>query len=257
MADTTTVTIAPDAKAGEAVTLKEGETHNKPGGMTTATATLEAVAKPAAEEKLLAGKFKTADDLEKGYVELQKQFSARKPEAAPVAASVQAVADAGFDINALTQEYVASGKLSDDTMIKLAQKGIGPDAVNTIVAGQVAAGEKIADDIASVAGGREEMKAVTEWFKVNGTQEQKEAIAAATKSGNPALLKLAMQPIVGQYHAATGTEPKVRVQGSQTVTSGAKPFESSAQMVEAMRDKRYRNDPAYRKAVKQRVAAGI
>ena len=52
---------------------------------------------------------------------------------------------------------------------------------------------------------------------------------------------------------ADGGSPVSLVQGD-TQGSGARPFNSAAQVTEAMKDPRYGNDPAYRAQVEQRLA---
>jgi hypothetical protein len=58
--------------------------------------------------------------------------------------------------------------------------------------------------------------------------------------------------LFSQFTAAGGKTPQV-VMGA-TQGASVKPFNSAAQVTEAMKDPRYKNDPAYRQNVEQRLA---
>ena len=63
---------------------------------------------------------------------------------------------------------------------------------------------------------------------------------------------MAVRGLYSQFASAGGKAPNL-IQGN-TSGSAVKPFNAAAQVTEAMRDPRYKNDPAYRKTVEDRLA---
>jgi hypothetical protein len=213
-------------------------------------------------ETLILGKFKDQEALVKAYTELEKKLGAGKPVETPAAAATAATpvdaaaaAAKGIDLKALSAEYIAGGnKLSDASMAALTAAGITQEQVSAYIAGQQAVADKISTDLAAVVGGQDKLTATLEWAKTNATDEQRAAFDAALDSGNIPLLKLALAQINTAYTAAVGTDPKL-VQAEQApLVTGPKPFASQQEMMNAMKDPRYRKgDRAYIKSVEARV----
>ena len=90
------------------------------------------------------------------------------------------------------------------------------------------------------------------WAKANLTAAEINAYNAAVSSGNLDQAKLAVLGLSAKFSKANGSEPRL-VQGRTTSASGDV-FESTAQLTEAMRDPRYRNDTAFRAKVQSKLA---
>ena len=63
---------------------------------------------------------------------------------------------------------------------------------------------------------------------------------------------MAVKGLYAQFLAAGGKPPQL-MQGGTSGT-GVKPYSSTAQITEAMKDARYKNDPAFRASVEQRLS---
>jgi hypothetical protein len=226
-----------------------------------------AEAKEAAKNRpsWLPEKFKTPEDLAKSYTELEKAFHAKtapppatdkpKPDTPP-AEDKPKLDTPKADLAAVAAEFEQTGSLSEDTYTKLAAAGFDRATVDSHIAGQVALAKQIRQDIASVAGGEEKLTKVLEWAGKNLPKDQIEAYDAAAKSKNVNLVKLALAGIVQAFNTANPAEPNLITGQPAPLSGGVQPFRSNAEIVEAMRDRRYQTDPAYRELVARRMAAG-
>lgn len=201
--------------------------------------------------------------LTQAYLALEKEFHART--AAPVApvptpASTPAStpnAPTGLDMGALSQEFSEKGALSPETYTALAAKGYDKQTVDTFIAGQQALAAGIRQDIATVAGGEEQLNKVLQWAQGNLSPSQLAAYEAATATKNVELVKLSLQGIVAAHAAANPPEPKFVTGQEIPGNMGAKPFGSNVEMVEAINNPKYGRDPAYRAEVARRLAASM
>lgn len=228
-----------------------------------ANTTEQAPAKAAGEGERpswLPEKFKSPEDLAKSYTELEKAYHSKGKAAAPAGAvpaiekPATAEAPKGLDMDALSQEFVTKGALSEETYTKLAGQGMDRATVDTVIAGQQALAAGIRSEIATVAGGEEKLNAVLTWAKDKLPPAQVEAYNAAAQTKNVELVKLALSGIVAAHAAANPTEPSF-LKGETVPTQGdTRPFQSNVEMVRAMQDKRYATDPAYRAEVARRIA---
>jgi hypothetical protein len=212
--------------------------------------------KPAvtpAAESLILGKFKTQADLEKAYSALEQKQSAKLVETP--AQPQEALAKVGLDPQALAKEFAEGGKLTPASLKALADKGIPETMVNAYVAGLQAQAAAMRIELATVAGGEEQFVAVQKWAATNLTPAEITAYNSALDAQDTATAKLLLSGITSRYAAAVGSDPNLVTSGVVPgSSSGVEPFASTAQMVAAMQDKRYANDPAYRDTVARRVA---
>ncbi|WP_251275208.1 capsid assembly protein, partial [Enterobacter hormaechei] len=85
----------------------------------------------------------------------------------------------------------------------------------------------------------------------NLSAEQKRAFNEAVQSGDAGRAALAVQGLVA---LRGGNGRLLNGKTAANADAGPKPFQSQAQVVEAMRDVRYHRDPAYRAEVSARLA---
>lgn len=225
-----------------------------------------AVGADAPRPEWLPEKFATVEDMAKSYKELEAKQGVAAPAPAPAAAAPvaapaapadalaisaaadAAVAKAGLDMAALSAEYNTSGALSADSLAKLAATGINQQMVDNHIAGLKAMQQVFLADVKSVTpGGAEKYSEMIEWAKVNLTPTEIAAYDKATATSDPAAAKLAVAGLGARFSAAVGNEPNL--QGGRASDAGADVFESIEQMRQAMRDPRYKADPAYRSKV--------
>ena len=226
----------------------------------------------AEQEGLLAGKYKNAEDLEQAYLSLQKKLGQEEEtdyeesdegyeEEEGSDEEVSENAPAVSLINEASEEYYANdGTLSEDTIGKFSNMS-SQDLVNAYLeiqannpqAPQQAAGMSDAqiNQVQNQAGGEQNYNAVTAWANENLPTNQIDAYDSVVDSGNPAAIGIAFQGLQSQYNEANGYEGRM-LQGKPAGSSG-EVYRSQAELVAAMSDPRYDNDPAYRADVVQRL----
>lgn len=209
------------------------------------------------QERMLAGKYKTVEDLEKAYEHLQSKMGQSGDETEEEEeeyedtsreAAQSVAADAGIDYVALEGEYQQLGELSAETYEALAEAGIPEAMVDAYIAGQEAITQTTVQNMYDVAGGEAEYTAMIEWAR--DTLPESDIEAFNNSLINEDTSRFAIQGLTARYNAEKG--PNL-VRGSQTVgrTGG---YASKAEMMNDMSNHKYQQDPAYRAEVQRRVA---
>ena len=217
------------------------------------------------ENRMLAGKYKSAEDLEKAYIELQKklgdsndglreetqQQQGRREEEVE---EQQPEADPLVDLlNSASEEYYSNdGKLSEETMSKLSEMDSKdlieaymqiqsqPAQVDDFTADQVT-------DIQNFVGGEEQYNGLVGWAAENMPQNFVQAFDNLINVGDPDMVKLAVVGLQAAYQEANGYEG--RMLSGKPAQTQQDVFRSQAEVVAAMSDPRYDRDPAYRQDV--------
>lgn len=162
----------------------------------------------------------------------------------------EAVGEINYD--KYSGELSEAGTLSEESYAELEARGLPKDVVDTYVRGLQASADVQVNEILAPFGGVEEYSKMTAWAQANLTEAEVEEFNAAVT--NPASARYAVKDLAAQYRAAEGSAPRLVQPSSAARAGGLEPFESSAQMVTAMRDSRYKTDSAYRNQVQQRLA---
>ena len=198
-------------------------------------------------------KFKSPEELAKAYEELQKKQSSDKSskEDKKAEAEVETL-PVNEAISKAQEQYVESGELTDKMFVELEKAGIPSDFVKAYIAGQEAISTGQALEVQETIGGRANYEAMTEWAQENLNDTDIEAYDDIVTSGTMEQAKMAVQGMYARFLSGGGKAPNL-TQGS-TSGDSVKPFGSAAQVTEAMRDPRYKNDRAYRESVSKRIA---
>lgn len=206
----------------------------------------------------LPEKFNSAEDLAKAYSELEKRLGqSQKTDAVPTEEGTEdkareAVEAAGIDFDALSQEYLTSGALSDQSYETLASKGIGREIVDAYIEGQRAVADNLRLQVVSEVGGEDRYTEIVSWAANTMKPSEIAAYNTAVESGDLDTIRLAVSGLQSRFEAAFGSEPKL-VNGDTGQNTGDV-FRSTAELTKAMRDPRYATDPAYRADVERRLA---
>lgn len=228
---------------------------------------------PKAERpEWLPEKFKSVEDLAKAYSELEKKVSQPKAEttkegkpdelAEPVKDETKEESDPNApeppadpskaDLTPFHNEWAEKGELSPESFDKLEKMGFPKDLVRQYITGFQASQQQEAQSIYKEIGGEESYRAMTQWASQNLSQDEINAYDALVTSGDINAAKIAAKGLYAQYTQANGQPPKL-ISGNATGQSSVKEFRSTAEVVRAMSDPRYANDPAYRKDVERRL----
>ena len=226
----------------------------------------------AQQEQLLAGKYKNAEELEKAYVELQSKLGenekednteAKEEEVLPEESEKDSkeYSEGAQLINDASAEYWENdGALKPETIEKFASLS-SQDLVNAYLEvqknqpkPQAQDGEVSQQDINTIqnsVGGEAEYAKLINWAGENLTKDAIEAFDNVVESGNVQMIKLAIAGVKAQYEAENGTEG--RMLSGKPPKSSADAFRSQAELVAAMSDPKYDNDPAYRQDVMEKL----
>ena len=224
----------------------------------------------AEHEQLLAGKYKSTEDLEAAYLSLQKKLGQEEPDYeesdegyAEEEGSDEEISDdapAVSLINEASEEYYANdGTLSEETIEKFSEMS-STDLVNAYLEIQaknpqasqgVEMSEGQVNSVQNAAGGEANYNRVIEWAANNLPNNQIDAFDSVVDSGNPAAIGIAFQGLQRQYDESNGYEGRM-LQGKPASSRG-EVFRSQAELVSAMSDPRYDTDPAYRADVVEKL----
>lgn len=206
------------------------------------------------EQELILGKFKSQEDLIKAYSELEKAQSSRQEKPsneqgeetvseANVSSAIQNASDAFYE----------NGELSEDNFRALEQSGIPREFVEAYVRGQEATMEAEVSSITNSIGGQENYDAMVQWASANLPEAEVDSYDDIVSTGTTEAAKMAVKGMYARYLSENGGSSMNIAKGS---TSGAaiQPFNSNAQVVEAINDRRYEIDPAYRAEVEKRIS---
>ena len=160
---------------------------------------------------------------------------------------------AGVDYDALTAEYLESGKLADSSYDTLEKAGIPRGLVDQYIAGQEAIQSETRSAVFNSVGGEAVYNDMLGWAADNLSEAEIDAYNTAVNSGNMNQTTLAVKGLKARYQADEGQEPTVRLGGN--AVSEAVGYKSWAQVTKAMNDPRYAKDPAYIAEVEAKIAA--
>jgi hypothetical protein len=227
----------------------------------------------ANEHSQYAGKFKSAEDLEKAYLELQKKLGSKEEgeveddsiqeetgepepetEQSPVSKRVDFLKEA-------SEEYYSNDNaLKPETLQKLKEMP-SEDLIDAYMEMQktnpVAKAQPLSDDAAKTivdsVGGQNAYNDTLAWAADNLKPEEVAAYDNVVNSGNKDAIFFAVQALNQRYKDSVGFEGQ-QISGRAPKTT-IKGFRSNAELANAISDPRYRNDPAYRYDIEQKLAA--
>ncbi len=201
----------------------------------------------------LPEKFKSPEDMAKAYGELEKKIGSPK-EALEEETPQEAPAELPSTFTKYSNEYFERGEISEGSIKELESKGIPRAYVEQYVKGYEASQQSEVSSILSEIGGEAEFKAMSEWASENLGEGELSAYNQAVTSGSKEQASFAVKGIFARYKSGGSREP--RLLSGDTRTSGAtNVFRSTAEVVEAMKNPKYKSDPAYRKDVEERLAS--
>ena len=220
------------------------------------------------QEQLLAGKYKNAEELEKAYMELQTKLGEQGKEETETASAEEESSEpklsegASLITDAQKEYYDNDNKLSEETLAKFSEMSSADllQAYIELNANNPAEPQAEAADISEAqiaeikqsAGGDKAYADVVNWAKANLDSSQTDAFDEVVNTGSVQAIKLAVAGLKSEYDKANGVEGRM-VTGKTAPPQSGDVFRSQAELVEAMSDRRYDNDPAYRQDVIEKL----
>ena len=223
-----------------------------------------------------AGKFKSAEDLEKAYLELQKKLGQKEegveddstsdsaPDSAPDSTPEEEQSPVSKRVDFLKEasnEYYSNdNELKPETIQKLKEMP-SEELIEAYLELQknnpVAKAQPLSDDAAKTivdsVGGQDAYNDTLAWASDNLKPEEVAAYDNVVNSGNKDAIFFAVQALNQRFKDSVGFEGQ-QISG-RAPKSTVKGFRSNAELANAISDPRYRNDPAYRYDIEQKLAA--
>jgi hypothetical protein len=238
----------------------------------------------ASSEQLLAGKYKSVEDLEKAYQEAQRKLSQRgqaeatEEEAVEADDSEEEKPQAGdakeiygdfigsrleeheIDFSEMNTRWQQTGQLSPEDYSQLQEAGFSQDMVDAYLSGlQYKAAQDTALTVKEITaikqeyGGDKGYSEMLQWAADNLSEEEVKGFnEIVTGNSTMSAVRMAVSGLYAKYTSKTGVEPKLI--GGRATKASTDRFESTAQLVEAMKDPRYQADPAYRRKIEDKLS---
>lgn len=209
-------------------------------------------------DTLILGKFKTQADLEAAYKELESRLGGQPKETPKETPKPPAEKPKGSDSappsawDKASQELADAGELSAETVKALKDSGTPETVIQSWVKQQAEGVQTYRNAMAEAAGGPEQFEQIRQWASQALSQAEKTALQDLVASGDVVKAKLAVETMKARYIAANGSPPAAPV-GGKTPGSSTAGYESVEQMIADMARPEYKQDPAFREKVKQRV----
>jgi len=215
------------------------------------------------ENRMLAGKYESAEELEKAYIELQKKLGesndglreeTQQGERREEEVEEQVEADPLIQLlqEASNEYYSNDGQLSPEMMEKLTEMD-SRDLLNAYIQIQQSAQgpedftQEQVTDIQNFVGGEEAYGNLVTWASENMPQNFVQAFDNLINVGDPDMVKLAVVGLQAAFQESNGYEG--RMLSGKPAQTKEDVFRSQAEVVDAMSDPRYDRDPAYRQDV--------
>lgn len=229
------------------------------------------------QEARFAGKYRSAAELERAYLELQKKLGEKsntEPEEAVEEAqedeeeaseevqdtepdeeltdALRALTEASseFDKGGLTKETIDKlAELDSRTLVETWAEYVKSQREQ---ATQVAVTQEQADYITESVGGKQAYNEMLGWASENLTPDEIATYDAVMNGGDAGAMYWAAQGLKARYASEAGYE-------GQRYTGARAPapepgFRSQAELARAISDPRYKDDPAYRLDVQEKLA---
>ena len=232
----------------------------------------------AQQEGLLAGKYKDAAELEKAYVELQSKLGEKGNKDSGETRDTEDTAEVESEetteeteetpqaspaaelITSASEEFSEKGELNAETLEKFSSMS-SRDLVNAYMEIQKNSpdiAEPAADisdasvnEVKNFAGGEQAYENMVNWASENLDSKSIEAFDSIVNTGSVDAIKLAVSGLRTQYENANGYEGQMYTGKAPKTSKDV--FRSQAELVEAMSDRRYDRDPAYRQDVIEKL----
>jgi hypothetical protein len=205
------------------------------------------------QQQLLAGKFKDAEDLEQAYIELQRKLGNREADTTEQEPQQEEEVQEDVDVDFLERLWQeAQDEYSPETLEAL--QNMDPTdlaqmyleyrsqveeggAVETITAEDVS-------NLQGIVGGEQQYGQMMAWAQESLSEQEINMYDAVMERGDPLACYFAVNALAFRFQEAQGYDGQMLT--GKAPTSQAQGFRSQAELVRAMSDPRYDNDPAYR-----------
>ena len=218
-----------------------------------------------AEDSRLAGKYENAQELEKAYIELEKKLGSTEKNSDTGAE----VPEAKQEEEEKAEESTTQTNLLDELWSQSQAEEYKPDTLKEL---QSMKPEDLANmhlqyrkdnapkdltendikELKGIVGGEENYSNMMDWAGKSLNKQEIDMFDAVMDRGDPLAAFFAVRSLAYRYNDTVGFDGKM-VTGTAPKESNDQ-FRSQAEVVQAMSDSRYENDPAYRQDIMDKLS---
>tara|TARA_A100001388_G_C28695093_1_gene463270 strand:+ start:205 stop:978 length:774 start_codon:yes stop_codon:yes gene_type:complete len=214
-----------------------------------------------AQDNLLAGKYKSAQELEQGYLELQKKLG-QQTEEAPETTEEQPEEEQGeptildriWEESTSREEFTPElteeiSKLSSTELANMYldyRQNVEETAPQTRDFTEQEVGE-----LKGIVGGDQQYTQMLDWAQSNLNKQEIDMFDQVMQTGDPLAAFFAVRSLGYAYQNAIGYDGNM-IQG-KAPKQNTDQFRSQQEVIAAMGDPRYENDPAYRRDIMDKL----
>ena len=211
-----------------------------------------------AQDQLLAGKYKNAEELEKGYLELQQKLSSNQPAEKAEPEQTEESAEPTI-LDRIWEESTSQEEFSPELTEEISKMSSTELANMYLDYRQANEGAEPARDFSKeeiqqlqgVVGGEKNYTNMIDWAQKTLNETEVNMFDAVMAKGDPLAAFFAVRSLAYAYNDAVGYDGNV-VQG-KAPKQNTDQFRSQQELIQAMSDSRYENDPAYRQDVMDKL----
>ncbi len=211
-----------------------------------------------AQDQLLAGKYKNAEELEKGYLELQQKLSSNQPAEKAEPEQTEESAEPSI-LDRIWEESTTQEEFSPELTEEISKMSSTELANMYLDYRQANQGAEPARDFSQeeiqqlqgVVGGQENYTNMIDWAQKSLNETEVNMFDAVMAKGDPLAAFFAVRSLAYAYNDAVGYDGNI-VQG-KAPKQNTDQFRSQQELITAMSDPRYENDPAYRQDVMDKL----
>tara|TARA_R100000458_G_scaffold48507_1_gene47598 strand:- start:575 stop:1366 length:792 start_codon:yes stop_codon:yes gene_type:complete len=248
--DTTEATTIDNLSAEEQDSLQVGEAMQE------------------AQDSRLAGKYENAQELEKAYIELEKKLGKQEAPDAPTEDSQEPPETEAKTEDKKEEKAEESSSILDDLWQQAQDNKYSEETIeqlNKMSSSDIAKmhlqyraanqprdlSENDVKELKGIVGGEENYANMMDWATKSLNKQEVDMFDAVMERGDPLAAFFAVRSLAYRYNDAVGYDGKM-VTGKAPKQSNDV-FRSQAEVVAAMGDKRYDNDPAYRRDIMEKL----
>tara|TARA_B100000287_G_scaffold61563_1_gene53755 strand:- start:1046 stop:1828 length:783 start_codon:yes stop_codon:yes gene_type:complete len=218
-----------------------------------------------AEDTRLAGKYENAQELEKAYIELEKKLGEKNTDSTPKEEVTES------EPEAKEEEKPTESTVLDD-LWEQANDGKGEYKQETLQALSEMSPQDLAkmhlqyraensprdlsesdvQQLKGLVGGDANYSNMLSWAQQNLNEQEVNMFDQVMEMGNPLAAFFAVRSLAYRYNDAIGFDGKMVTGTSPKESTDV--FRSQAEVVSAMSDRRYEDDPAYRKDIMDKLS---
>ena len=212
-----------------------------------------------AQEQLLAGKYKSAEELEKGYLELQQKLSNKEEPEAEAETETEETAEPNI-LDRVWEEATSGNDFTPELteeLNKMAPQDLANLYLDYRQNNQNAQpesrdfSEENIKELKGIVGGEENYTNMINWAQKSLNKQEVDMFDAVMERGDPLAAFFAVRSLAYAYNDSIGYDGNM-VQGKAPRQSNDQ-FRSQQEVVRAMGDPRYEEDPAYRKDIMEKL----